>query len=101
MQIPEYADHTLVSQFLGPAGKSCPFELEDALPSTLSRGTAAELNKNLKKEEETAVSSTKPIAAGYYEDWATSPTAGNIDFAKFDVIFFGASIKSYCAADFY
>lgn len=89
MQSPEHAEHKLVSQFLGPTGKIRPFDLEDALPSTLSRATAAALNKALDLKSDDTLNSTTPIAAGYYEDWATSPSAGSIDFAKFDVIFFG------------
>lgn len=32
----------------------------------------------------------KCIAAGYYEGWASNPTPTEIDYSKFDVIFFGA-----------
>ncbi|KZP30284.1 glycoside hydrolase family 18 protein [Athelia psychrophila] len=91
---PKYGDHDLVSQFLGPAGKPRPFDLEDALPSTLSRGTAAMLDKARVLENDDSLSSTKPIAAGYYEDWATSPAAGSINFSKFDVIFFAFATPS-------
>ena len=58
------------------------FDLEDALPSTLSRMTALDL------EAQGAVA-VKPVAAAYYEAWATSPAVHNIHFPLFEIIFFG------------
>lgn len=87
LQSSEYLNNTLLAQFLNPAGRNRAFDLEDALPSTLSRGAVANLDKTRKGETE-AEASQKFIAAGYYENWATSPSVSSIDYDKFDVIFF-------------
>lgn len=75
----------MLRRFLSPEIRSRAFDLEDSLPSTLSRKTALNLKHSLKAE----ASVTKCIAAAYYQSWATSPTPSNIDYSKFDVIFFG------------
>ncbi|KAF7974941.1 hypothetical protein HWV62_10993 [Athelia sp. TMB] len=89
LQSPEYLKSTLLTQFLDPTGRSRAFNLEDALPSTLSKGAVEDFGKDLKAE-----TSQKFIAAGYYEDWATSPSPSAIDYDKFDVIFFAFATPS-------
>lgn len=83
LQSSEYLKSSVLGQFLGSASAGRPraFDLEDALPSTLSRKTAL----NLKEE----AADVAPIAASYYPAWASSPTVANIKYAKFDIIFFG------------
>lgn len=56
--------------------------LEDALPSTLSKKAAESLLL--------APAASSAVAAAYYPDWAagTLPPE-NIDFSKFDLIYFG------------
>jgi chitinase len=81
LQSPEYKGNPALVEFLSQAPPTSAFDLEDALPSTLSRKAALDLNA-----QSAAVT---PIAAAYYEDWATSPKVENIDFSKFDIIFFG------------
>jgi chitinase len=73
------------------ASDSSKLHPEDALPSTLSRKTALAM-KDAQGEVEAAASSL--IAASYYPDWAvdTNPPE-NIDFSKFDILFFGPSLQ--------
>ena len=58
--------------------------LEDALPSTLTRSQALKIHERL------TASATTPIAASYYPDWVddTLPPE-QLDYSKFDVLFFG------------
>jgi len=81
LQSPEYKGNPALVAFFSQSAPTSAFDLEDALPSTLSRKTALDL-----KAQSANVS---PIAAAYYENWATSPSVENIDFSKFDIIFFG------------
>lgn len=60
------------------------FNPEDAVPSTLTRKAAAALAK---QDFSTAAT---PIAAAYYPDWAFDATPPeNLDYTKFDILFFG------------
>jgi len=83
---PTYASSPALRSFLGStplaATTTADFNLEDALPSTLSRTTALHAMKELER-----TASTTPIAAGYYPDWATGTIAPqNVDFSKFDIL---------------
>jgi chitinase len=81
LQTPQYEENPVLVRFLNHAIPSRDFDLEDALPSTLSRKAALNLQAQ--------VAAVTPIAAAYYEAWATSPTVENIKFSMFDIIFFG------------
>jgi chitinase len=85
-----YAEHPAVVEFLTPspaAAKAARFDAEDALPSTLSRKDAAALSEA--GDEVNAEASF--VAASYYPYWAVdSNPPENIDFSKFDILFFGA-----------
>lgn len=84
LNAPQYKKSPKFAQFLSPnlsSGRT--FDVEDALPSTLSRKTALNLQNQIEAKAVT------PIACSYYEDWATSPTPANIDYSKYDIIFFG------------
>ncbi|KIM81785.1 glycoside hydrolase family 18 protein [Piloderma croceum F 1598] len=80
LQSPQYEGNSALVGFLSQAVSTSAFDLEDALPSTLSRKAALDLVGQ--------AAAVTPIAAAYYEDWATSPSVENIDFSKFDIIFF-------------
>ena len=83
---PTYATNPVLLDFLGSSAPPAAFSLEDALPSTLSRKTA--LTAMLK------ATSTTPVAAAYYPDWATGTIAPqDIDFSKFDILLFGTSSR--------
>ncbi|ESK89485.1 glycoside hydrolase family 18 protein [Moniliophthora roreri MCA 2997] len=84
VQIPEYENHPALLNFLkGSSNPSRQFHLEDALPSTLSRKTALDLKNRVEAE------ASDPIAAAYYPDWSVwSNPPENIDFSKFDIVFF-------------
>ncbi|GBE80217.1 glycoside hydrolase family 18 protein [Sparassis crispa] len=82
--LPEYREHAALVRLLTPVSSApAKFDPEDALPSTLSRKTALELQGKL------SAAATTPIAAAYYPDWAsaTNPPQG-VDFSKFDVLLF-------------
>lgn len=65
---------------------SVEISLEDALPSTLTRKVALEVQNQL-----ISVAAT-PIAASYYPDWVVdSNPPESLDYSKFDVLFFGES----------
>lgn len=87
---PQYKDTPALLDFL-TADESKPvskFNLEDAVPSTLSRKAAL----NLLSEGEVEATAT-PIAAAYYVDWAAgSFPPEKLDFSKFDILFFGTHI---------
>lgn len=64
MQSSEFKGSPALAQFLSQATPSSAFDLEDALPSTLSRKTAVDV-----QAQAAAVTSTvTPIAAAYYEN---------------------------------
>ncbi|KII91199.1 glycoside hydrolase family 18 protein [Plicaturopsis crispa FD-325 SS-3] len=89
LENPAYSAAPALAEFLSaaPGGLVADrsFDLEDALPSTLSRRTALQLSAEAGLVNTKAVT---PIAAAYYPDWATSPTVANIDYSKFDLILF-------------
>ncbi|KAL4245784.1 glycosyl hydrolase 18 family protein [Abortiporus biennis] len=88
---PEFSAHPAVQKFLVTSTfhVSVEFNLEDALPSTLSRKAALEVQARLRAEGTVNATATTPIAAAYYPDWVldTNPPEG-IDYSKFDLIFF-------------
>ncbi|KAJ7072791.1 glycoside hydrolase family 18 protein [Mycena amicta] len=80
---PAYKDQAALKEFLSPALRASPrrFDLEDALPSTLSRKTAQELAP--------VVAATTFIAAAYYPDWAVDDfPPESLDYSKFDILDF-------------
>ncbi|KAF8178671.1 glycoside hydrolase family 18 protein [Mycena galopus ATCC 62051] len=83
-EAPRYRQTGAVQEFLAlstPASTPPPqFELEDAVPSTLSRKTAKSLI--------TAVTSF--ISAAYYPSWTDTHPPERLDYSKFDILFFGA-----------
>ncbi|KAH9947184.1 glycoside hydrolase family 18 protein [Amylocystis lapponica] len=63
---PHYSAHPALRAFLSPTTQtSAHFNLEDALPSTLSRKAAMQAQQII------SAKATKPIAAAYYPDWAS------------------------------
>ncbi|KAJ7125147.1 glycoside hydrolase family 18 protein [Mycena epipterygia] len=87
LENPQYRHSNAVQEFLAPSIHASPreFELEDALPSSLSRKTAEEL---------ISVAATF-IAAAYYPSWtADSHPPETLNYAKFDVLFFAFAIPN-------
>ncbi|KAI0940229.1 hypothetical protein AcV5_001393 [Taiwanofungus camphoratus] len=84
LQSSQYITSPALLKFLTPSTSTpTQFNPEDALPSTLSRRTALQLEGML-----SAASST-PIAAAYYPDWASnSNPPQNLDFSKFGILLF-------------
>ncbi|KAF8890745.1 glycoside hydrolase superfamily [Infundibulicybe gibba] len=88
---PEYKNHASLMKFLSeedakapPSGKR--FDLEDALPSTLSRRAAMNLRAQAESLDTTA---TSLIAAAYYPDWsAGSFPPESLNYSKFDILLF-------------
>ncbi|KAI0089280.1 glycoside hydrolase family 18 protein [Irpex rosettiformis] len=80
----QFKDNTALSAFLSrSSGSTKTLNPEDALPSTLSRKAALEVQAQL------AAAAASPIAAAYYPDWsADSWPPENLDYSKFDIIFF-------------
>lgn len=85
VESPQFRAHKFFVEFLSSASKASArkFHPEDALPSTLSRKAALEVQPILSAE-------ATPIAAAYYPDWASdsNPPAA-LDFSKFDILLFG------------
>lgn len=83
----DFRTHPQLIEFLESSvfkSNSAKFDPEDAVPSTLSRKAAAALAK-----QDFSVSAT-PIAAAYYPDWSFDATPPeNLDYSKFDILFFG------------
>lgn len=91
---PTYATNHALLSFLGSSATSGSLSLEDALPSTLSRKTAMNAMSG-----EVKATSTTPVAAAYYPDWATGTIAPqDIDFSRFDILLFGTLFMS-CNAE--
>ncbi|KAF8181046.1 glycoside hydrolase family 18 protein [Pholiota molesta] len=81
---PKYKDQAALFEFLtAPSSKyDQKFDLEDALPSTLTRTKALTLASDVN-------ASTVPISGTYYPDWAGSTVPPeSIDYSKFDLIYF-------------
>lgn len=91
---PDYACSSILADFITPnLSKSfSKFNPEDALPSTLSRKAAVDLLAHIETADDVRALAA-PIAAAYYPDWSagTNPPE-NIDFSKFDILFFGSQI---------
>ncbi|EIM83169.1 glycoside hydrolase [Stereum hirsutum FP-91666 SS1] len=103
---PEYRDSSSLRKFLavgdgqGIEGESQDerFDLEDALPSTMTRRKALELKAELLKVDANGAAKTGEgeakteatfIAASYYPDWAEDTIAPeNIDYSKFDILLY-------------
>ncbi|KAF7315065.1 Glycoside hydrolase family 18 protein [Mycena indigotica] len=86
---PAYKDQAALKEFLTPALRASPrqFDLEDALPSTLSRKAAQELAP--------VVAATTFIAAAYYPDWSADAfPPENLNYSKFDILFFAFAIPN-------
>ncbi|KAJ7503010.1 glycoside hydrolase family 18 protein [Mycena galericulata] len=87
LQVPQYKNNDVVKEFLAPSISAPPlhFELEDAVPSTLSKKAADEL-----------VNATKTyIAASYYPSWtADNFPPEKLDYSKFDILFFAFAIPN-------
>ncbi|KAJ6589903.1 glycoside hydrolase family 18 protein [Mycena vulgaris] len=87
LRVPQHRDSDTVQEFLALSIPSSPhgIELEDAVPSTLSRKTAEELIS----------AAAKFIAAAYYPSWtADSFPPEKLDYSKFDILFFAFAIPS-------
>lgn len=87
LKSPRFGSSRALTEFLsassGPSATG--MSLEDALPSTLSRKAAL--------EAQATIAAASPIAAAYYPDWsADSRPPENLDFSKFDILFFGKQI---------
>lgn len=84
----DYRESLALSRFFSDSPHSKPnkdVDLEDALPSTLSRKAAL--------EAQVRINATTPVAAAYYPDWsADSVPPESLDYSKFDILFFGKSI---------
>ncbi|KAG6826567.1 hypothetical protein H0H93_016404, partial [Arthromyces matolae] len=94
LTVAEYKTNPVLLNFLtntGPAS-ALTFNLEDAVPSTLSRKTAMDLIQEQTGDVKTA---TTMIAASYYPDWVSdSYPPESLDFSKFDIIFFAFATPS-------
>lgn len=81
----EYKENPALYKFLSASTLTNPskdINLEDALPSTLSRKAALEVQAK--------INATARIAAAYYPDWsADSVSPESLDYSKFDILFFG------------
>ncbi|KAF9484198.1 glycoside hydrolase family 18 protein [Pholiota conissans] len=84
LSTPKYKDKVALFEFLSAqtSEHDQKFDLEDALPSTLTRNRALAIANDVN-------ASGALIAGAYYPDWAGSAVPPEkIDFSKFDLIFF-------------
>ncbi|CDO77188.1 Glycoside Hydrolase Family 18 protein [Trametes cinnabarina] len=86
LQSPQFRVHKSLIEFLTPSDAPVAsrrgFNPEDALPSTLSRKAALEVQSKLSAE-------ATPIYAAYYPDWSSDQIPPNsLDFSKFDILLF-------------
>jgi len=90
MSSPKYKDGPLLFEFLagGAAERDDKFDLEDALPSTLTRTKAMAIAATAADGDVSAAAIK--IAGAYYPDWSAGnmPPEG-LDYSKFDILFFG------------
>ena len=90
MSSPKYKDDPLLFEFLagGAAERDDKFDLEDALPSTLTRTKAMAIAATAADGDVSAAAIK--IAGAYYPDWSAGnmPPEG-LDYSKFDILFFG------------
>lgn len=81
----EFRESRVLQDFLSRSTSSDndkDINLEDALPSTLSRKAAL--------AAQATIAAASPIAAAYYPDWsADSWPPESLDYSKFDILFFG------------
>ncbi|KAF9558513.1 glycoside hydrolase family 18 protein [Agrocybe pediades] len=93
----KYKDRSLVWEFLSgtpqTSERDMKYNLEDSLPSTLTRKKALELTSGNLDGEVNA--QAVMLAAAYYPDWSASarPPEG-LDFSKFDILFFAFGTPS-------
>ncbi|KAF9033124.1 glycoside hydrolase family 18 protein [Panaeolus papilionaceus] len=88
---PKYQDKPVVFEFLSAQTlereRDGKFDLEDALPSTMTRAKALNLASNPMESEISTAAAM--INASYYADWAAGRLPPeNVDFSKFDIIYF-------------
>ncbi|KAJ7647732.1 glycoside hydrolase [Roridomyces roridus] len=86
---PRYKNNLALREFLAPSLRASPrqFDLEDALPSTLSRKAAQELSA-------TAAAATF-IAAAYYPDWSADAfPPEDLDYSKFDMLLYAFAVPN-------
>ena len=90
LQSPQFRARKFLVDFLTPsttASTSPDFNLEDALPSTLSRKAALSAQSRLSAQ-------ATSIAAAYYPDWSSDSNPPNkLDFSKFDILLFGTRTR--------
>ncbi|KAH8096611.1 glycoside hydrolase family 18 protein [Cristinia sonorae] len=88
---PSFKSSPVLAAFLEASSNATSFSLEDALPSTLSRAAAQKLLAKGGEVKATA----NPVAAAYYPDWsAGSNPPENLDYSKFDILFFAFAIPN-------
>jgi chitinase len=109
LDVPQYRQSDAVQEFLALSIPSSPpqFELEDAIPSTLSRKTAEELISAAatfisaayypcKSPKEYFFSSLRPAVISAWSADSFAPE--KLDYSKFDILFFGKSLGFFRCA---
>jgi chitinase len=93
LSTPKYKDRAVVQEFL--SGRTTEteqkFDLEDALPSTVTRNKALALASNPLDGKISAQAAM--IYGSYYTSWSASAyPPENLDYSKFDILYFGSYI---------
>jgi chitinase len=93
LSTPEYKDTAVVQEFL--SGRSTEteqkFDLEDALPSTVTRNKALAFASNALDGKISAQAAM--IYGSYYTSWSASVfPPEKLDYSKFDILYFGLYI---------
>ncbi|KAF8064330.1 glycoside hydrolase family 18 protein [Lyophyllum atratum] len=98
LRSPDYKEAPALLKFLTLDDAPTPhkFDVEDAVPSTLSRKAALTLGITSGGDVEAAAT---PIAAAYYVDWAAgSFPPEKVNFSKFDILFFAFATPNSSSA---
>ncbi|KIK66384.1 glycoside hydrolase family 18 protein [Collybiopsis luxurians FD-317 M1] len=83
-----------LSQFNDAHSGGTKFDLEDAVPSTLSRSKALDLKAQLLGAGEVRAEATM-IAAAYYPDWSASEfPPENLNYTRFSILFYAFAIPN-------
>lgn len=86
LQGPSYQANPALVDFLSPnpCGESGPIDFEDALPSMSFNDTGVTISTGVLEPDTFSF-----VAAAYYPNWCNNAPE-SINYAKFDIIFFGA-----------
>ncbi|PPQ82293.1 hypothetical protein CVT25_008443 [Psilocybe cyanescens] len=97
LSTPKYKDKSLLYEFLSAQTieRDMKFDPEDALPSTLTRKEAMQIAASEPSEGAAAAAANASMIAGaYYPSWSSNRPPENIDYSKFDLLFYAFGVPT-------